>query len=437
MLHVPIAGDIAATSANLLFSEAPTATIPEAHEESAPPGAVATQERLDELIEVGGLHNRLLEAAESCAALGGVYLRPVWDREVADHPILSVVQADAAVPEFRWGVLRAVTLWRVVEDDGRIVWRHLERHEVDGQGRGIILHGLYRGTSDSLGTRMDLSAHPETTKLEPVVRLPFEGLGIRYVPNMRPNRRFRGTALGQSDYAGSEGLMDALDEVYTSWLRDIRLARARIVVPEEWLERRDGPDGRPRWIFDLDREIFTSLNIDPASAQSAGITPSQFAIRTEEHARAALELLDRIISAAGYSPQSFGLKIEGRAESGTALRLRERKSLVTREKKARYWKPALEDVLQMMLAIDREVFGNTRIDPSFRPRVEIADSIVPDVTEVAQAVDLLARAQAASIETRVRMVHPDWSPEEVAAEVQRIREEQGLSLPDPIQTGIA
>src|SRR5690606_41985538 len=142
-------------------------------------------------------------------------------------------------------------------------------------------------------------------------------------------------------------------------------------VPEEWLERRDGPDGRPRWTFDLDREIFTSLDIDPASAQSAGITPSQFAIRTEEHARAALELLDRIISAAGYSPQSFGLKIEGRAESGTALRLRERKSLVTREKKARYWKPVLEDVLQMMLAIDREVVGNTRIDPSFRPRVEI------------------------------------------------------------------
>src|SRR5690606_24588166 len=125
MLHVPIAGDIAATSADLLFSETPTAKIPEAHEESAPAGAVATQERLNELIDVGGVHNRLLEAAETCAALGGVYLRPVWDREVAGHPILSVVQADVAIPEFRWGVLRAVTLWRVLSDALRVGGRAL------------------------------------------------------------------------------------------------------------------------------------------------------------------------------------------------------------------------------------------------------------------------------------------------------------------------
>ena len=47
-----------------------------------------------------------------------------------------------------------------------------------------------------------------------------------------------------------------------------------------------------------------------------------FALRTDEHRDTMLTLVERVASAAGYSPQDFGLNIEGRAESGTALRLR-------------------------------------------------------------------------------------------------------------------
>ncbi|HEY8450314.1 MAG TPA: hypothetical protein VIL95_07545, partial [Bacillota bacterium] len=110
MLHVPVASDISETSADMLFGEVPDITIPEAHQERAPEGAKRAQDRLWELIDAGGIHNRLLEAAESASALGGVLIGPVWDPEVADYPILRVVQADAALPEFAWGYLRAVTL---------------------------------------------------------------------------------------------------------------------------------------------------------------------------------------------------------------------------------------------------------------------------------------------------------------------------------------
>src|SRR5690606_12031180 len=372
-------------------------------------------------IDDGGIHNRLLEAAETAAALGGVFIGPVWDTDVASYPILRVVQADAAIPEFAWGYLRAVTLFRVIEDDGETVWRHIERHEP-----GVILHGLYRGTHDNLGRRVSLQSRPETAGLQEIVQLPpamANTLAIRYVPNARPNRTFRadpiGTYLGRSDYAGAEGLMDALDEAYTSWQRDLRMAKARGIVPEEWLER---PDGSSVLRFDEDKEFFVGVYSDPSGGQ---VKPELFqpAVRFQEHEQTCLHYLERIISAAGYSPQSFGLHIEGRAESGTALRIRERKSLVTTAKKRRYWEPALADVLWMMLVLDREIF-RSGVTP-YRPAVALADSIAESTQEVAQSIELLSRAKAASTRTLVEMLHPDWSDEEIDAEVRRIMEEQG------------
>src|SRR5690606_16035410 len=340
MLHVPIAGDIAETSADMLFSEVPDIRIPEAYEKNAPEDAKNAQNRLWQIIDDGGIHNRLLEAAETASALGGVLIGPVWDTDVASMPLLRVVQADAAIPEFRWGMLMAVTLWRVIEDDGNDVWRHLERHEP-----GVILHGLYRGTPDELGRRVPLTSHPATADLKEVVTLPAalqNTLAIRYVPSGRPHLRFRsdprGAYLGRSDYAGSEALMDALDEVYTPWQRDIRLGKARITVPELWLTKADGSSV---FRFDEDKEVYVGLDVDPTSESSIGPQFHQPAIRYQEHEATCLHYLERIISTAGYSPQSFGLDIEGRAESGTALRIRERKSLITSEKKRRHWEPAI------------------------------------------------------------------------------------------------
>lgn len=427
MLHIPLAGDIASTSADLLFSEHPKIKIAEAHGEKNNSGAKTTQKRLDNIINLGNVYNRILEAADTCSAMSGVFIKPVWDQEIADYPILSVAQADNALPEFKFGILTAVTLWKVLEEDGHIVWRLVERHE-----KGAILNGLYKGSHTDLGVRVSLQSREDTAVIEDVVDTGIDDLAIRYVPNMRPNRRFRGSSLGQSDYSGVEGLMDALDEVWSSWIRDIRIGKGRVIVPESFLEK--GEDGS--FAFDVDREIFTALDMDPMTAKDAGFTINQFDIRTEQHQKTALELIDRIVGSAGYSPQSFGLKIEGRAESGTALNVRERKSFITAAKKAEYWQPAIRDVLRMMLQIDRVHLGNrTEV---FEPVVEIQDSVETDELKVAQSVEMLNRAQAISVETKVRMVHPDWEKEQVDSEVKRIMEEQGLAVEsDPMQVGIS
>src|SRR5690606_29590816 len=72
MLRVPVAGDIASVAGDLLFSEVRDIRIAEAYGERAPRDAIEAQDRLWQLIDDGGVHSKLLEAAETASALGGV-----------------------------------------------------------------------------------------------------------------------------------------------------------------------------------------------------------------------------------------------------------------------------------------------------------------------------------------------------------------------------
>lgn len=414
-LHVPLAGEIASKSADLLFSEPLAVT-----SDDKP-----TQAKLDELMN-DQLHTQLLEAADVAAGLGGVYLRTVWDREVnPDGPWVSAVHADAAIPKWTYGRLRAATFWRVLADDGRTVVRHLERHEP-----GAIFHAVYEGTQDVLGRRVPLDGYDDTKMLDDVVETDIKQLTAAYMPNMRPNRIWRNSPecchLGRSDYAGAEPFLDTLDEIYTSWLRDIRLAKGRAFVPEMYLQDR-GP-GRGAY-FDPDREIYETLNMLPSADGGQQITVSQFEIRVDEHERSAKAWVEKIISSAGYSGQSFGLAGEV-AITATEVGARERQSLVTRGKKIKYCRPPLRDSLEAVLAIGQVRFG-WKVTPA-KPMIEWPDAVEEDQASLAQTLQLLDAAKSVSIETKVRMLHPDWEDPQVKAEVKRIKDETGAApLQDP------
>lgn len=423
MIHVPVAGDIASVSADLLLSEAPEIKIPEAHEESASTDAENTQNRINEIIDSTDLYSRLLEAAETASALSGVFVKVNWDTDFKPYPILSVAQPDNAIPEFKWGFLQKVTFHKVIDAPNmNEYWRHVEIHEP-----GIIRNQLWKGTRFNLGIELPLNTRSDTAEMEPVVNTGLDTLACRYIPNKKPNRLWRGSNLGQSDLSGIEGIMDSIDETYTSWVRDLRLARARLIVPEWMLELDDG-----KFKFNIDKEIFIALNQGPASAEESGnITDVQFDIRAEKHKNTALELLQQAYTKAGYSPSSFGMKDNSSGPTtAKEIRSKESKSFKTRNKKARYMQKALEEILQVMLMIDKIHFNNN-VNPDYRPQVNLQDSIQTDPLEKADSLNKINQAQAMSIDTKVRTLHPDWEEEQIKAEVKRIMEEQGMSVENP------
>lgn len=426
-LHVPVASDLATTSADLLFSEAPRILFPE-----GTPAQV--QERVDAIVNTPAMHSTLLEASEVAAALTGVFLRQVWDTDFEDHVMVDVVHPDKAVPEWRWGRLSAVTFWTVLDDDGKRTVRHLERHEP-----GRILHGLYVGETGQLGRPVPLTDHPATEYLADLVDMEggldtgVDGLTAAYIPNMKPSRRWRTNLdlapYGRSDFEGIEPLFDALDEVYSAWMRDIKLAKARLIVPDGLLDSAGRGQGMT---FDEDREIFTGAPMGGKMAD-AGIIAQQFDIRVEEHKSTAMEILRAILRAAGYSPSTFGDDPMAVSTTATEVKARERMSERTRDKKSRYWASALAPFIRTLVNVDATVFGGQQVTEL--PEVKFQETTQKDPLDLAQTANQLRAAQAASTETLVRMQHPNWDRDTVNAEIDRIHAETGMDVIDPTMLG--
>lgn len=426
-LHIPLAADIATLSADYLFGEAPRVVVPG---ERTPADSPQTprdimQQRVEKVINTPRFHATLLEAGEVSAALGGTYLRLVWDRDRLTTVRAEIVHADSAIPTFRFGDLAEVTFWKELEKDKDVVWRHLELHSP-----GRIEHGLYKGDADRLGVRMPVEEHPATAWLAPLLDAESEiltgvtGLTAAYVPNMRPNAQFRRdpalTMLGQSDFAHITQLFDAIDETWSSWMRDIRVAKARIVVAQQYLQSGGFGQGAS---FDYDREVYEGMSaLTGPSGQDFGFHAHQFQIRTQEHSDTVKELREQAIRSAGWTPGSAGGQGDG-LRTATEIHADERLSERTRDKKANYWKTLAPFFLTWM-QLDAAVYGGTPLDeePEFRFP---AESQV-DAEKMARTTQALRSADAVSVETAVRMNHPDWAGDTVNTEVNRIYREKGI-----------
>lgn len=425
-VHVPVAADIAATSADLLFSEEPSFVC---YDEETEDNESKQQKRLDELVDNNNLHGKLNEAAESCAVLGDIFLKLNWWKDEIEYPVITVAQGDSAWAEFVLGVLKCIHFFSIVKRDTKKnkVYRVYERYEP-----GKITMAIYQGDENRLGTDMGDAALAEYGFAREIIP-PVQDMLAVHIPNIKPNRRYRDGNLGRSDFDELRNLMDSLDETYSSWMRDIRLAKARTIVPAEYLKRKpqemlDGLAQSASWEFDTDVESYVAMDIRNPDGTVPGITMQQFAIRSAEHAATCTDILRNIYAIAGYSPQSFGLDIDGMAQSGTALHIREKKSFNTRGKKETYWKSPLESIMTAMVHLDNALWPEKGSDADDQVKVRFADSMANDISTMSSAVQMLRSANAASTEVTVQMLHPDWTKKQIAEEVERLKLNERLML---------
>lgn len=451
-LHVPVAATIARMSSQTMYGEMPKVVLPAADGSDGAADAGAEKSgarkranaRLTDLLD-DSAHAAFLEGAELGSALGGTFYRVTWDTSVVpDKPFITAVAADAAIPTFRFGRLVAVTFWTDLpprEDGTPGVYRLLERHE-----KGRVEWGLYVAADQKrLGTLVPLTEHEATKGLADIVDeesgvdTGTELLTAVYLPNVRPARVRRkdpvASAMGRSDFEGVEGLFDALDEVYTSWMRDIRVARSRLFVHRDVMKENGPGKGAS---FDADQEVYVPLTGTPTAIGSgAGSGPQklveaqQFVIRHEEHKATALDLLVQIFVSCGYSPATFGLDTGTNASSVTATEVmaREKMTTLTRAAKIMYARPQLQHLIAALLDVDEYVFHGPGRGGAM-PEVSFPDAAAPTLEDLAEVVQLLRNAEAASTETLVALVNPDWEQEQIDAEVDKIRAERQI-LPDP------
>ena len=431
-VHVPIAADIASTSANLLFSQEPTYTIMHEGEEEV---EGTQQKRLEEILMKNSIAGKLNEAAETCASLGDIYMKLRWNTKTP-YPLIDIVQPDMSWPEYILGELRAVHFFTELSVDYE---KDVYIRVYECYLKGKIQMAVFKGNHEQLGTKMTDNVLKELG-YAPEVKCPIDEMLAVHIANIRPNRKFRSAMHGRSDLDGLRDMCDSLDEAFSSWMRDIRLAKARLIVPAEYLRKKPNQFTESMdssiascgiWEFDSDVETYVAMDINTDTAGGSGITPSQFEIRSEEHSKTCTEIIRYILQIAGYSPQSFGLAVEGAAASGKSLNIRERKSAVTKNKKLCYWQEPLEHIFTAAIRLDHVLNPKAGSDGVDTVSVSFADSMGADASTVASTIEILTRAQAISTTIKVRMIHPDWSEKQVAEEVDAIMKEYALDMMSP------
>jgi len=425
-LHVPVPADLAAMSAGLLFSESPALTV----ESTEVQAAIERMERT--------LLKTLRHAAELGSVHGDVYLTPVIDKELSpDGVIPHFVPADAAIPTIRFGRLVEVTFWSVLHESAGTCVRLLEHHDVVN-GAGRITYAVFEGSADQLGKMIPFAEHEATQYLAGEVDSTgaqptgLKRLDVVRVPNAGAQRRWRKLGPlkyhGRSDMDGNEPIFDRIDEGWTSWMTDIRNGKGRITVAD-WMLQSNGPGSGAT--FDAEREVYVGLNMLPDKTSGGGnaLTVTQFEIRHVEHKATIDSLMEVAMRHAGLSSQTMGEEGDV-AMTATEAQARERQSFVSKGDRENEWTPAIADYAELHLELEALLFGGP---PPERPNVEFSDGVSESPEAVARTVQLLHAAEAVSVDTRVRMVHPDWDDDQVAAEVTKIKGDQ----PAPIEVGSA
>lgn len=434
-LHIPMAANLATLSSDLLNAEPPVFDVAGDEDKDH---RDATEQRLDLIMNSPFAHVTQNEAGELEAALGGTYWVADWDvNGPHEYVYPRAVDADAAVPTFKGGQLVEVTFWTRI-DDGKKTWRYLEHHEV-----GTITHALYvSDDSDRLGARVPLTMRPETAHLADlpgaqsdgtvtVIPTHIDRLTAVYEPNIRKSRKLRRagafSAWGRSDYEGVEPMLNAFDETWSSWMRDLKVGRARIFIPEAFL----GNGGRGKGgFFDSEREVYALLDALP-NTTGKNIEAQQFNIRVDEHERTAYNLKKEILQATGYSLSSYGEHTDGEDMTATEVTDRRSDTERTRDKKIRYATLARTRIASVCLELDGLVFRGKGGRPGVEVVAEFPETSQIDPEKEVRIISLLDAASAITTDTKVRRANPTWDDERVKREVAGIQAEKGRPVPDP------
>ncbi|NKV28222.1 hypothetical protein GS921_00315 [Rhodococcus hoagii] len=426
--HAPIPGVIAKLSTTELFSEQLKFLDAGKSKE--------VQARADLIFNTPRFHSSLVEAGESCSALSGSFQRVVWDPTIADNAWIDFVDADRAIPEFRWGRLVAVTFWsELAGGDGQEVWRHLERHEP-----GYIVHAVYQGTATSLGRMMALTDHPATRDIAvegadegrgAYVETGVKDLTAAYVPNVTPNPEWRHDPklryLGRADLSTDLfPTFHELDRIYSSLMRDFRIAAGKVYASEGVLKQGTLGKGAS---FDEGQEIFTRVGEVVGGENPRPLFEFfQPEIRVLEHDQGAALLLREVLRKTGYSPVSLGLSDEV-AQTATEASGKKDLTVKTTRAKARHFGSALGPLSTTCLRVDAIKFPGKGAAPSEELELEWPKFARESDLAKAQTVQAWSVASAASTKTKVAYLHEDWDDERVQEEADLIDSAKTVTEP--------
>lgn len=426
--HLPVASELTETIGDLLFGNAVGV--------EADGWADNLRDSLESYVSTDTFTADMVEAGQKCSALGWEFGRVVWNVEVDKHPWIEWVDADRAFATYEWGRLASVMFvdeWVKDRDHYRLTQEHRP---------GRIEYQLWKGTRDKLGYTVPYEELPETAYLATVVGR--EGTIVEtgtpvitawQIPNRAKNPAWGNSQqlrfYGKSDIQFGGGLWEDIDKGYTDLWHEVDSARARLLIPDEYLTSLNPGEGT---VFDWFRDVYkigTTGNGDTAPI----IERVQFDMRVEDYLRVIEASTTRAIGAVGLSPLTVGMdQTMGPNMTATEIAARSSRTVNTWRARSRYWRAGLQELMTAWGHIDAGLNGYT--PPQERVKVSMVEPVRDTDIDRARTVEAWRAAGAVSTRHAVKTLHPEWGEQEVAEEVALIREEQGLGQAvDPFAVG--
>ncbi len=428
LVHDPLGRRIATGFADFLFAEDA--------EFKAPSDTEGEQNRVDHLVEVNNMQARCHRAERIKVSEGEAWWKLHYNPAVADVPLLTFSSRRQVVPLFYGDRALAAAFWserhremgrnengELDSEAPAVVFRHVEVH-CDGR----IVNVLYRGTEDTLGARVDLTQIPATAAFPEEIL--FDGLAMlagRVVNDLDDD-----DTLGVSEYKPISDLLLALDEAVT-----ISVENTRMTGQDRWVVKGELTDAVGN--FDASMQVFQLGQGDgEATFGAPDGTPPVFAIEKTFDAAAIWtqieKLVKTIVSRVGLVVEFVGDGGEGKAESGTAIRLRFLPTTNAAKGKQREWDRALPHILGLMLELQARVFSAPAPGEG-TATVTLSDPIPRDESETNSDVAAAVSAEVMSRETAVKTLHPEWDSGQVKDELEKIAADMPGTTPPPPPPG--
>jgi hypothetical protein len=404
---------------------------------------VELQEELDEMLEDNKFRSMLLsKSIETETWSGGVSWKLSWNPSLTEYPIIEAWQPENYTCRMESGrVLEDI--FYVYYEKGTAKYRLSEIYGVDKKVGAYIDYKLEQLTFTTKGQESDGAKWipcnlNEIEATQDLKKVTFNGYFKRlslYKPNKLPNSEFRYSYIGESDFSGSYGAFDAIDEIISTWIQEFRDGKLNRYFPEE-LMLKSMTTGQYSYPDEFKKDHILYADSPSENVDKQKIIYEQGDIRTDKHVESYKIWVTQALNNSGLSPLTVGVTgLESIDASSQSQQEREKVSIRTRNKKIELWKEFLEDFLKTALEfrlMTKNMESNedntytVANQEDFDIIVSFNDYIIKSKNDRTTEVQL-GLGTSWDILTAVKYVHDDMTIREQLAISARVKLENGYN----------
>lgn len=462
MLHSGIPGLICSRMADILFKNGVAVNVTvykDGEGESLKEDKAAEKlanEFVGELVKKLNLQTNLQSAATNESWGGHCFFKLSHDLSVSDYPILETYDITQAEVVKARGITKAIVFKYWYEHAGR-KYRLDEIYSTTDEGDACVTYRLFTWKGDK-EYEVDLLTIPQTaelfnvngrgaengTKLNENNTLVYKGLKGMLAfekPNKTPSLEFPQSNYGASDFEGAVDSYDALDEVFSGNVEEIRTNKTKRYVPETLIPK-DSDTGEALE-FDDFADCYVRITSDADQDAKNEIKVTQVPDKTSSFMEKWKAALSNVCNKAKISPFALGITwLEAVNPSAESQRERNKTTLDMRDGKLKLWKPMLEEMLLRALQLNTWMRQNTNAEQdafadidftweNTAVQVDFGEYLEESVSEKIATWGGAKSQRVASTSECIKRIHPEWTEKQVTEEVNLIRFEDGMSVDNP------